>query len=191
MYRKEEKIPGVRCYRHEDEDPDGYYYLTIELHHGFGIQATLCKTTGSVRCELWDDRNSLTQNWQTIPNLDVPDADSYEHGLLCEGLSMTPYEFLEWREVACGREPREHFGTHWRATHQAGIAASLAEPVQTYEQARAELETMRLAELPKTPEEKEADREALKASQAAYAAERKKEIEDQVRALQADAGAVG
>src|SRR5258706_5245089 len=97
--RNFEEVKGVRCFSYEDIDPGGYYYLTIELHNGFAITASLCKATGSVRCELWNDRNSLTNDWQRIPDLNVP--GSYGG---CEGLRITPYEFLEWREVACGRE---------------------------------------------------------------------------------------
>jgi hypothetical protein len=173
-----QQVTGIRCSTYEDDDPGGHYYLTIEMHGGFAIQASLCKATGSVRCELWDDRNSLTQGWRRIPDLDVP--GSYAG---CEGLSMDPYEFLEWREVASGREPREYFGAHYRATRKEEIEAELAKPSETLEQIEAKWEAIRREEAAKSPEQKVAE---LKKQLDDWYAKDKKTVEEQVLALQAD-----
>lgn len=161
----ERKIPGVRCASYQDE---GHFYLTIELHGGFAIVASLCRDTGEVRCELWDDRNSITQH-----------SDQ-------RGLRMTPFEFLEWREVACGYEPREYFGAHYRTTHKEELDARAAQPPKTVAQIEAHWEARRREEGAKTPAQKAADWEKYKAEQAAREAARDAEIKEQIRALQAD-----
>lgn len=151
-YRKDNEIANVHAFRHEDES---YFYLTVELHNGFSIQATLCKDTGQVRCELWDERNSLTQDHD-----DSLDA----------GLRMTPYEFLEWREVASGREPREYLGAHYRATHEAPTIEQ-----KTVEEIEAIWEVIRREEeATKTPEQRAAEREAWAEKYAAEKTAREK-----------------
>lgn len=159
----EREIPGVRCARYQDE---GHFYLTIELHGGFAIVASLCRDTGEVRCELWDDRNSITQH-----------SDQ-------NGLRMTPFEFLEWREVACGREPREYFGAHYRATHKSDAPSPLQG--MTVEQIDAYWDDLRRREAAKTPDQKAADWQKEKVKIAAREAARNAEIQEQIRALQAD-----
>jgi hypothetical protein len=79
----------------------------------------------------------------------------------------------EWREVACGREPREDFGAHYRATHKEEIEKRLAEPVMTVAEIEAHWERTRQEEAAKTPEQKAADREMWRAKHAAEEAARR------------------